>query len=104
MLWCGISYISFNNSFLKLVKSNFLMPKNTGVGSLSLQGILLTQESNQGLLHCRQILYQLSYQGTPPYGPLKTKYISLKHLQILICLCFFSSYRISTSLSFLRPV
>ena len=38
-------------------------PKNTGVGSLSLlQGIFLTQESNQGLLHCRQILYQLSYQ------------------------------------------
>ena len=39
-------------------------PKNTGVGSLSLlQGIFLTQESNCGLLHCRQILYQLSYQG-----------------------------------------
>ena len=41
-------------------------PRNTGVGSLSLpQGIFLTQESNQGLLHCRRILYQLSYQGTP---------------------------------------
>ena len=25
------------------------------------QGIFLTQESNRGLLHCRQILYQLSY-------------------------------------------
>ena len=35
-------------------------PKNTGVGSISLfQGIFLTQESNQGLLHCRQMLYQL---------------------------------------------
>ena len=35
-----------------------------GVGSLSLiQGIFPTQESNQGLLHCRQTLYQLSYQG-----------------------------------------
>ena len=33
--------------------------------SLSLlQGNFLAQESNQGLLHCRQILYQLSYQGT----------------------------------------
>ena len=44
-------------------------PKNTGVSSLSLlKGIFLTQESNQGLLHCRQILYQLSYQGSPiPY-------------------------------------
>ena len=37
-------------------------PKNTGMGSLSLlQWILLSQESNQGLLHCGQILYQLSY-------------------------------------------
>ena len=41
-------------------------PKNTGVGSLSLlQLIFLTQELNRGLLHCRQILYQLSYQGNP---------------------------------------
>ena len=41
-------------------------PKNIGGGSLSLlQGIFLTQESNQGLLHCRQILYQLSYQRSP---------------------------------------
>ena len=35
------------------------------MGSLSLlQWIFLTQESNQGLLHCRWILYQLSYQGS----------------------------------------
>ena len=40
--------------------------KNTGVGSLSLlQEIFLTQELNQGLLHCRQILYKLSYQRGP---------------------------------------
>ena len=40
--------------------------KNTGVGCHALlQGIFLTQESNQDLLHCRQILYQLSYQGSP---------------------------------------
>ena len=40
--------------------------KNTGVGSLALlQGIFMTPESNQGLLHCRWILYQLSYQGSP---------------------------------------
>ena len=39
-------------------------PKNTAVGSLSLlQGIFLTQESNRVLLHCRQILYQLSCSG-----------------------------------------
>ena len=41
-------------------------PKNTGVGSLShLQRIFPTQESSWGLLHCRQILYQLRYQGSP---------------------------------------
>jgi len=41
-------------------------PRNTRVGSLSfLQGIFLTQEElNWGLLHCRQILYQLSSQGS----------------------------------------
>ena len=43
-------------------------PKNTGVGSLSLlQGIFPTQESNQGLLPCRQVLYQLSYLGSLTY-------------------------------------
>ena len=40
--------------------------KNTGVGSLSLlQQIFPTQGSNRGLLHCKQILYQLSYQESP---------------------------------------
>ena len=40
--------------------------QNIGVGSHSLlQGIVPTQGSNPGLLHCRQILYQLSHQGTP---------------------------------------
>ena len=40
--------------------------QNTGVGSLSfLQGIFPTQGSNPGLPHCRQILYQLSHQGSP---------------------------------------
>ena len=34
--------------------------KNTGVGChFLLQGIFPTQESNPGLLHCRQILYRL---------------------------------------------
>ena len=40
--------------------------KNPGVGSHSLlQGILLTQGLNLGCLHCRQILYHLSHQGSP---------------------------------------
>ena len=42
--------------------------KNTGVGSHSLfQGIFPTQESNPGLLHCSQILYGLSHQGSPQF-------------------------------------
>ena len=41
-------------------------PMNTGVDSLSLlQGNFPTLELNPGLLHCRSILYQLSYQGSP---------------------------------------
>ena len=40
--------------------------KNTGVGRLPfLQQIFPTQKSNQGLLHCRWILNQLRYQGSP---------------------------------------
>ena len=30
-----------------------------------LQGIFLTQRSNWGLLDCRQVLYRLSYKGSP---------------------------------------
>ena len=49
-------------------------PKNTGVGSLSLlQGIFPTQESNRGLLHCRQILYLLSYEGNPYVEEMKNQ-------------------------------
>ena len=55
--------------------------QNTGVGSLSLlQGIFPTQESNRGLLHCRQILYQMSYQGSP--SPQKS---SAKSTLLTIC-------------------
>ena len=40
--------------------------QNSGAGSLSLlQGIFPTQGSNPGLLHCRQILYQLRAKGSP---------------------------------------
>ena len=40
--------------------------KNTEVDChFLLQGIFPTQELNPGLLHCRQILYQLSYEWSP---------------------------------------
>ena len=42
--------------------------KNTGVGChFLLQGIFPTQESNPSLLHYRQMIYQLSYEGSPKY-------------------------------------
>ena len=50
--------------------------KNTGVGSLSLlQQIFPTQESNRGLLYCRWILYQLSYQGSSENEKAQIKWI-----------------------------
>ena len=78
-------FVQFRNAFLNYISesesrsvvSNPLQPhglyspwsspgQNTEVGSLSLlQGVFPTQESNQGLLHCKEILYQLSHQGSP---------------------------------------
>ena len=68
---------------------------NTGVGSLALlQGISPTQELKQGLLHCRQILYQLNYWSEtvksecllslPFFGRGKTKYSPTQHERPLI--------------------
>ena len=84
-------------------------PKNTGVGSLSiLQRIFLTQVSNQGLLHCRQILYQLNYQGSPHIHayPLFLDAVSLHRvLSKVSCAIQFSSVQFSRSVVFdsLRP-
>ena len=40
--------------------------KNTGVGCHSLpHGVFPTQGSNPGLPHCRQVLHQLSHEGSP---------------------------------------
>ena len=63
--------------------------KNTGVGILSLlQQIFLTQELSQGLLHCRQILYQLSYLGNIYFNSLLasviTAFICIKIIKIYI--------------------
>ena len=52
--------------------------QNTGVGSFALlQGIFPTQESNLGLLHCRQNLYQLSHQGSTKHNHLR-KFFTIK--------------------------
>ena len=60
-------------------------PKNTGVDSLSLlQWIFPTQELNQGLLHCRQILYQLSYQGSLHFQIGKNELLLPRYLYLLL--------------------
>ena len=64
-------------------------PKNTGVGSPSLvRWIFPTQESNQGLLHCRWILYQLSHQALPTTACIfkKQDFSNFPVLEILLCL------------------
>ena len=42
--------------------------KNTGVGCyFRFQEIFLLEGSNSGLLHCRPVLYQLNYKGSPEH-------------------------------------
>ena len=64
-------------------------PKNTGMGSLSLlQRVFPTQESNWGLLHCRWILYQRSYHGSPILRDINPEY-SLEGLMLKLKLQYF---------------
>ena len=65
--WSESCSVVFNSLRLHWLYSPWNSPgQNTGVGSLSLlQQIFLTKELNWGLLHCKRILYQLSYQGSP---------------------------------------
>ena len=52
--------------------------KNTGLGSHSLlEGIFQTQGLNPGLLHCRQIIYHLIYQGSP-LGRIKILHLQMR--------------------------
>ena len=54
-------YVSESVQFFVIPRK--YLGQNSGVGSLSLlQGIFPTHGLNLGFLHCRQILYQLSYQ------------------------------------------
>ena len=67
------------------------MTENTGVGSLScLQWIFLTQELNQGLLHCRRILYYLSYQPSRARDKWIGNFNTLCYiLFFLVCIIFY---------------
>ena len=54
-------------------------PKYTGVGSLSLlQWIFPTQESNQGLLHCRLIILPTELSGKPLLLLLRSRFSSVR--------------------------
>ena len=58
--------------------------QNTGVDSLSLlQGIFLTQESNQGLLYCRWILYQMTIKEASK-SVMLSSYLILCHTLLLL--------------------
>ena len=59
--------VVFDSLWLHELYSPWNSPgQNTGVGNLSLlQGIFPTHESNPGLPHCRQALYQLTHKGSP---------------------------------------
>ena len=59
--------------------------KKTGVGChFLLQGIFPTQGSNPDLPHCRQILYQLSHQGSP-YIYIHTCICAHTHICVHVC-------------------
>ena len=66
--------------------------KNTGVSCHALlQGIFLIQRLNLCLLHCRQILYQLSYEGSPRelIHILKLFTLFIELYTFLICMLFY---------------
>ena len=68
---CSVVSISLQPHELELIRLLGLWDSpdnNTRVGFHSLlQRIFPTQGANSGLLHCRQILHHLNYQGSPPY-------------------------------------
>ena len=69
---CSVSHSVMSNSLQPhwLYSVRLFCPwnspgENSGVGCHSLlQGIIQTQGLNPGLLHCRQIVYHLSHQGS----------------------------------------
>ena len=80
---------------------------NTGAGSLSLlEGNFPTEESNWGFLHCRQIVYQLSYPRLLSFTIKLSDFYSLVGLSFLKSVCkFFPFFPITlqTRVSLLSP-
>ena len=80
--------------------------KNTGVGNLSLlQGIFPTKKLNQVLLHRRQILYQLSYRGSPRLPPIPWPLSKSTNFPLIVLIPWSSACRTSWKFSIVfRPV
>ena len=76
-----------------------------GVGCHSLlQEIFLTQGLNSGLLHCRQILYHLSHQGSPVFSQVLTdKLGKSKGLVALLSLLYTFLWLKAAKLASYRP-
>ena len=74
--WSESHSVMSNSSWPHGLYSPWNSPsQNTGVGRHSLlQGIFPTQGVNPSLPHCRQILYQLSQEGSPFIVKLLLKY------------------------------
>ena len=65
-------------------------------GHFLLQGIFLTQKLNLGFLHCRQILFQLSYKGSPLYEigtvlAIPTSGLLFRGLIEIVCKCILAT-------------
>ena len=61
----NLTFISSRSVVSDSLQSHGLYSPRNSPGLSFLQGIFSNQESNWHLLNCRQILYQLSYQGIP---------------------------------------
>ena len=51
------------------------------------RGVFPTQRSNPGLLHCRQILYQLSHKRSPGISQSLLKFMSIESVMYHLILC-----------------
>ena len=83
----------------ELLSARLLCPwdspgENTGVGCyFLLQGVFPSQELNPGLLHCRKMLYRLSYKASP-YIPI---YIYIFILLSLVSSCWYLQLQFSNT-------
>ena len=59
-----------------------------------LLGVFPTQRLNLGLLHCRQILYPLSHQGSTKHSKMEVNHITLEHeINMMKCLLIKKSFQ-----------